>query len=575
MSENQTPIQKVRQVLAAGPVLEAEATPQQMRDGMNSLLGAAPVPAEAQITAAELGGVPGEWVEMPGAEAQRAVLYLHGGGYVLGSPQTHHALTTKLAQSAGARLFSLDYRLAPEHPFPAAVEDAAAAYRALLDAGFDGSQIAVSGDSAGGGLTVALLLKLRDEGTPLPAAAAPISPWVDLTGDAETLTTLAGRDPIVQREGLLRLAGWYLNGADPRTPLASPLFANLSGLPPLLIQVGSDETLLDDSRNLQKNAEAAGVQSKLEVWDDMIHVWHAFHFMLPEGAAALETIGDFFKEHWDNAPSPAKTPGSEHAPPPMTASRSAPELCDIGNLLPHAFEFRKTLEKTRAEIETDPEFIWHPQDTLSNFWHFDSLLVDEQRDLAAMIDGRRIADVGAGDGDLSFFLSSLGVGCDAYENAHVHLSQLSALHKLQEHFGSDVTVTDLDLDKALELPRGGYGLIFFLGVLYHLKNPLGVLEGLSRQADYCLLSTRVARFGNDRKHPMSPLPVAYLLDPNECNNDPSNFWIFSPECLLRMVDRAGWDVCSRLHAGNLNRSDPSTADGDERVFLLLRSRATR
>jgi len=153
VSENQAPIQKVRQVLAAGPVLEAEATPQQMRDGMNSLLGATPVPAEAQITAAELGGVPGEWVEMPGADAQRAVLYLHGGGYVLGSPQTHHALTTKLAQSAGARLFSLDYRLAPEHPFPAAVEDAAAAYRALLDAGFDASQVAVSGDSAGGGLT--------------------------------------------------------------------------------------------------------------------------------------------------------------------------------------------------------------------------------------------------------------------------------------------------------------------------------------------------------------------------------------------------------------------------------------
>ena len=562
MSENQAPIQKVRQVLAAGPVLEAEATPQQMRDGMNSLLGATPVPAEAQITAAELGGVPGEWVEMPGADAQRAVLYLHGGGYVLGSPQTHHALTTKLAQSAGARLFSLDYRLAPEHPFPAAVEDAAAAYHALLDAGFDASQVAVSGDSAGGGLTMALLLKLRDEGAPLPAAAAPISPWVDLTGDAESLTTLAERDPIVQRDGLLRLAGWYLNGADPRTPLASPLFADLSGLPPLLIQVGSDETLLDDSRNLHKNAEAAGVQSKLEIWDDMIHVWHAFHFMLPEGARALETIGAFFKGHWNRSEGHGASVASE----PDEALR------DISNLLPRASEFNEILSAAQKKIETEPGFLWHPQDTLGSLMFLDRMLAGELRDLKAMIGGRRVADVAAGDGALSFFLASLGVGCDAYECSRVHLTQLQAPNKLRAYFGSDVTITDLDLDRALELPRGGYGLTFFFGILYHLKNPFGVLEGLSRQTEYCFLSTRVAQFGPDRKTPMSPLPVGYLLDYAECNNDPSNFWILSPECLLRMVNLTGWDVLARLHAGSTGYSDPVSPDHDERVFLLLRSR---
>ncbi|HTO55971.1 MAG TPA: alpha/beta hydrolase fold domain-containing protein, partial [Myxococcota bacterium] len=185
----------------------------------------------------------------------------------------------------------IDYRLGPEHRFPAAVDDAVAAYRFLLDSGYSPAHLAIAGDSAGGGLTMATLVALRDARLPLPATGVGLSPWVDLTGDSATMTSKADVDPMVQRAPLLTLAGHYLGKTDPRTPLASPLFADLKGLPPLLIQVGESETLLDDSKSFSERARKAGVEVELEVWPEMIHVWQAFAALLPEGREAIARIG--------------------------------------------------------------------------------------------------------------------------------------------------------------------------------------------------------------------------------------------------------------------------------------------
>jgi acetyl esterase/lipase len=243
------------------------------------------------------GGVPAEWVSAEGSAADRAVLYLHGGGYIIGSVRTHRVLMAGLSQASGARVLGLEYRLAPEHPFPAPVEDAVAAYRWLLAEGYDAANIAVAGDSAGGGLTVSVMVQLRYLGLPMPGAAVCFSPWVDLEGVGESMDTNAEIDPMVQQEGLAFMAQLYLDGCDPRAPLAAPLYADLRGLPPALIQVGSAETLLDDSTRLAENARAAGGDVELDVWEDMIHVWHLFAPMLPEGREALAQAGEFIQRH--------------------------------------------------------------------------------------------------------------------------------------------------------------------------------------------------------------------------------------------------------------------------------------
>ncbi len=205
-------------------------------------------------------------------------------------------MVERMARAAQARALIIDYRLAPEHPFPAAVEDAVTAYRWLLDQGIRPERIAVAGESAGGGLTVALLIALRDRGLPLPAAAVPISPWVDMEGLGETVTTNAERDPLVKKDLLLNMAQGYLQGQDPRSPLAAPLYADLRGLPPLLIQVGEAEVLLSDAQRLAERAKEAGVDVTYEPWDDMIHIWHGFSF-LPEASQATDRIGEFVREH--------------------------------------------------------------------------------------------------------------------------------------------------------------------------------------------------------------------------------------------------------------------------------------
>lgn len=269
-----------------------------MRAGMESMTGLMPLPPDVATEPASANGVPAEWVSVPTASADRVVLYVHGGAYVIGSINTHRDLAGRISRASGARVLNVDYRLAPEHPHPAAVEDATAAYRWLVANGHAPARLAIAGDSAGGGLTIATLVALRDAGDPLPAAGVCLSPWVDLEGIGESMSSRAHLDPMVQKDHLLRMAKLYLGDLHPRTPLAAPLYADLSGLPPLLIQVGTAETLLDDATRIAERAKKAGVEVTLDVWEDMIHVFQAFAPMLPEGQRAIEQIGEYLRARW-------------------------------------------------------------------------------------------------------------------------------------------------------------------------------------------------------------------------------------------------------------------------------------
>jgi acetyl esterase/lipase len=263
-----------------------------------------PLPIDVSYEAVDAGGVSAEWVCGPKVRDDRVLLYLHGGCYATGSVETHRDLIIRLSIETSMRVLGLNYRLAPQHPFPAAVEDATAAYRWLLKMGIEPSRIAIAGDSAGAGLALAATVVIRDEGFPLPGALVCLSPWVDLAVTGDSMNSNAGADPIVSREMLLGWGGLYLGDRDPRTPLASPLYADLRGIPPILIQVGSAEVLLDDSRRLAECASAAGVNTTLEVWPDMIHVWHTFAAILPEAREAIEQTGKFVRLHLGDLNSP-------------------------------------------------------------------------------------------------------------------------------------------------------------------------------------------------------------------------------------------------------------------------------
>ncbi len=250
---------------------------------------------DIHVERASAGGVPGEWVTAPGCRPDRAVLYLHGGAYVAGSAASHRALTAELSRAARVRVLAIDYRLAPEHPYPAALEDAVAAYTWLLGQGFSASSIAVGGDSAGGGLTAALLIRLRDAGTPLPAAAFMFSPWTDLAGTGESARTRATLDPMI-RGDLAHHGSFYVGpDGDPRHPLISPVYGALHDLPPLLIQVGTHEVLHDDAARLAERVRATGGRVELDVWHGMIHVFQAFLRFLPEARRAIARIGEFLR----------------------------------------------------------------------------------------------------------------------------------------------------------------------------------------------------------------------------------------------------------------------------------------
>ncbi|HEY3951483.1 alpha/beta hydrolase [Phenylobacterium sp.] len=238
-----------------------------------------------------LGGVKAERVAPTNAIEGRRILYLHGGAYVGGSPRSHRPLVARLAEAARSAAVSLDYRLAPEHPFPAAVDDAVEAYRDLLAQGVWPERTIIAGDSAGGGLTLATALKLKDEGLPQPAGLFVISPWADLTHSHATYKTKAGDDPMITRERLVEAAGQYHAATSPKNPLVSPVFGGFEGVAPMLIQVGSEETLLGDSLLLAERAGHARVEVRLEVWPEMIHVWHAFGGQLSAARRAIAAAG--------------------------------------------------------------------------------------------------------------------------------------------------------------------------------------------------------------------------------------------------------------------------------------------
>ncbi len=290
-------LEQVIALVQSREIDESQGATEGRRRSFERMVDGFTIDVPAKYSRVNAGGVTAEWVAAEGSSDSKVVLYFHGGGYIIGSPRTHRAMLAELSQASGARVLTLDYRLAPEHPFPAPVEDSVASYRWLLNEGYDPARIAVAGDSAGGGLTVSALVQLRYLGLPLPAAGVCISPWVDMEGLGESMETRAEADPMVGKENLMVSAKTYLGGTDPRAPLAAPLYADLRGLPPLLIQVGDAEVLLDDSTRLSGVAREAGVKVQMDVWDDMIHVWHLFAPILPEGKQAIAQAGDFIKKH--------------------------------------------------------------------------------------------------------------------------------------------------------------------------------------------------------------------------------------------------------------------------------------
>ncbi|MGE5269044.1 MAG: alpha/beta hydrolase [Thiohalocapsa sp.] len=254
-------------------------------------------PTRAVTIPAILGAVSAVRVAMPQSEPGRHVLFLHGGGYVTGSPTLYRHVSWRIAEATRAQVWLADYRLAPEHPFPAALDDAVAAWHGLLSLGADPRQVTVIGDSAGGGLALALALRLRDEGQELPAALVALSPWTDLALSGDSLRRNAAADPMLCAAIAGDFAACYLAGADPRNPYVSPLYGDPAGLPPTLIQVGSDEVLRDDAVRMAARMRAAGCPVELEMWPRMPHVWHAFAAVMPEARQAIARIGSFVERH--------------------------------------------------------------------------------------------------------------------------------------------------------------------------------------------------------------------------------------------------------------------------------------
>jgi monoterpene epsilon-lactone hydrolase len=258
-------------------------------------LPSSPLYQETVFEKLSAGGVQAEWFRRNDATEGPVILYLHGGGYGLGSLDTHRDLIARICRASRASALAVEYRLAPEHRFPAQLDDALSAYRWLVQQGTDPRKIVVAGESAGGGLTLALLVKLRDSGDLLPAAAVCLSPWVDLEGLGESVDK-NDRYDYISRRALAQYRKRFVDDDNVRNPLAAPLYADLRRLPPMLVQVGSAEALLDDSRRIVDRAHSAGVDVTFRVWEDMIHVWQLFAFMVPQGSAAIDEIGAFIRE---------------------------------------------------------------------------------------------------------------------------------------------------------------------------------------------------------------------------------------------------------------------------------------
>jgi monoterpene epsilon-lactone hydrolase len=257
-----------------------------------------PVADDVKVTAVDVNGLPGEWSIVPGSDPSRVLMFFHGGGYCSGSTVSHRRLVTEAGRAARVRTLAIAYRLAPEHPFPAAYHDVLTAWRFLRDQNFPAAHIAIGGDSAGAGLTLALIGRLRDAQEELPGCAWLISPWTDLTMSGSTLSSRDAVDPLIHKQYLIELADAYLPaGMDRKDPRVSPLYADLKGFPPVLIQVGSAETLLDDATRFAAVAGAGDVRVTLEIWPHMIHAWPLWNAHLDPGRRALAAAGPFIKEH--------------------------------------------------------------------------------------------------------------------------------------------------------------------------------------------------------------------------------------------------------------------------------------
>ena len=288
-------IDAVRRLLASKPRPVGWA---QRRSRLDEVGTVSPPAPDIALTAVDLGGIPGEWSLSLGADPDRVLLFFHGGGFCSGSIASHRRLVTEAGRAAGVRTLAVGYRLAPEHPFPAALEDAVTAWGALMGEGVRPDRVAVGGDSAGGALTVALINHLRGEGRPGPACAWLMSPWTDLTLTGSTLVSKDAVDPLIHKPYLDELASAYAPaGVDRADPRISVLGADLTGFPPMLIQVGSAETLLADATRFAAAAGAADVRVTLEIWPDMIHAWPLWNAQLSEGREALAHAGAFIREH--------------------------------------------------------------------------------------------------------------------------------------------------------------------------------------------------------------------------------------------------------------------------------------
>jgi epsilon-lactone hydrolase len=285
-------IAKIREAIAARPRAKEIAQMRLDADARGKAIG---LNADVTVQPVTVNGVQAEWTSTPDANPDNAILYLHGGGYVVGSLDSHRHLAAEAGRQAGARTLALHYRLAPEHRFPAAVDDTVAAYRHLLDSGIKPNRICIAGDSAGGGLVVGAMLAIKAAGLPMPGCGWCISPWVDMEASGQSFADRAEADPTVQKATIEFMAQQYIGDGDARHPHAAPIHGDLRGLPPLLIQVGSHETLLDDSIALARKCAVADVPVALQIWPEMIHIWHIYFPMLEAGRRALASGGDFVR----------------------------------------------------------------------------------------------------------------------------------------------------------------------------------------------------------------------------------------------------------------------------------------
>jgi acetyl esterase/lipase len=289
-------LDRLRDALRANAA-DPDSSPQELRARMDANSACMYVPPEVTVEPTTVGGIAAERLTPPGPGAG-TVLYLHGGGYCTGSLLSVRGLGAGIASASKAVVIDLDYRLAPEHPCPAGIEDVLVAYDALLADGVDPARLAIGGDSAGGGLTMAALVAIRDSGRPLPSAGFGISPWLDMELTGPSIDANAHLDPMVSRKQIERMADWYAADLPRDDPRLSPVRADLAGLPPLLLHVGSAEALLDDSLRFAAVARAAGVDVTCEQWPDMIHVWHMFAPRLPAASDALDAIGTWLAQRW-------------------------------------------------------------------------------------------------------------------------------------------------------------------------------------------------------------------------------------------------------------------------------------